>query len=792
MKLLDYKLDVSEKPFNTKMSFVPLIKHMESYDKNNEGNNYYSDLLQRIKKNPEFQESFDDVKILDKHRELVKDLFSVVYPPVNNDHTVGSIYIPFSEENFFSTNAYDSLLERTEGLENFFNFNEEKSFLIGSILQIYTIIFFKYYKSKYFVSKPIIFKLNDKKKGLDKYYKMLVNPKFCDIVNKGELKKLSQKEILHLINNSHDLNLWLKTLPLDNFEFQGFICLDFVNVTDEQIISSLKSELLKKESLILPDKFAKLEKDLRTLLRLPDIKVGIAGISTDHKSLKKHNRIWNSIIPMEECDCSAEDFCSSIYHKVISSKNEEIFKLEDITEATFFEKKIIELGYSCIAIIPLCVEDEIIGVLEIASPEKNKLNYLLLKKLYEVIPIFSIAVKRVSDEITNTIQAKIKEEFTAIHPTVEWKFIDVAVTIMENEKNGNNIDIEPVVFNDVYPLFGASDIRNSSLERNKAIQRDLLTQLKNALNVIEEAFEYKGLPVFDQLKYKLLSYVEMIKLSLQSGDEVNILAFLKDEVEPVFKLLSSGPVKLKTAISNYNKAIDDELGIVYKKRKEFEESLTHINDSIGSLLEKEESEAQKMFPHYFEKYRTDGVEYNLYIGSSLVRDQEFDLLYLRNLRLWQMLVMCEITRLAEKIKPELKLQLETAQLILVHGTPLAISFRNDEKVFDVDGAYNIRYEIIKKRIDKARIKNTKERITRPGSIAIIYTQSEELNEYKKYIEYLQAKNYLKEGFETYELEDLQGVYGLKAIRVDVVSEINNIQKNPAEELIEIAKGMNKS
>ena len=28
----------------------------------------------------------------------------------------------------------------------------------------------------------------------------------------------------------------------------------------------------------------------------------------------------------------------------------------------------------------------------------------------------------------------------------------------------------------------------------------------------------------------------------------------------------------------------------------------------------------------------------------------------------------------------------------------------DEKIFDVDGAYNVRYEILKKRIDKIEIK----------------------------------------------------------------------------------------
>jgi hypothetical protein len=49
----------------------------------------------------------------------------------------------------------------------------------------------------------------------------------------------------------------------------------------------------------------------------------------------------------------------------------------------------------------------------------------------------------------------------------------------------------------------------------------------------------------------------------------------------------------------------------------------------------------------------------------------------------------------------------------------------DEKRFDVDGAYNSRYEVIKKRIDKAYIKNTTERITQPGKICIVYSSNED-------------------------------------------------------------------
>jgi hypothetical protein len=85
----------------------------------------------------------------------------------------------------------------------------------------------------------------------------------------------------------------------------------------------------------------------------------------------------------------------------------------------------------------------------------------------------------------------------------------------------------------------------------------------------------------------------------------------------------------------------------------------------------------------------------------------------------------------------------------------------------VDGTYNIRYEIIKKRIDKAVIKGTAERLTQPGRIAIIYAQAREAGEYREYIEYLHASGYLTDDVEDVELEDLQGIQGLKALRVTV-------------------------
>jgi hypothetical protein len=260
---------------------------------------------------------------------------------------------------------------------------------------------------------------------------------------------------------------------------------------------------------------------------------------------------------------------------------------------------------------------------------------------------------------------------------------------------------------------------------------------------------------------------------LFSDAEVSVHDFLKREFEPVISHLVESFPALRDKADQYIQALDPVLGVVYQKRSEFEESLTLINETISAYIEEEEDLAQSMFPHYFEKYKTDGIEYNIYIGASLVESGNYNQIYLKNLRLWQLLTMCEIARRTRLLKSTLKIPLETTQLILVHSLPLSIRFRIDERHFDVDGAYNIRYEIIKKRIDKAIIKGTNERLTQPGKIVIIYSQLSEALEYNDYIAYLQERNYLTNQVEKLELEDLQGVKGLKAIRVEV-----NMKDNP--------------
>jgi hypothetical protein len=302
-----------------------------------------------------------------------------------------------------------------------------------------------------------------------------------------------------------------------------------------------------------------------------------------------------------------------------------------------------------------------------------------------------------------------------------------------------------------------------------------VTQLRLAKAVIQGARAARSLPALDELEYRIDKRTAQIERSLSSSDEIGIVTFLRAEVEGLLDHLGSFGVAVRERVAAYRSALDPRLGAVYNRRRLFEESVTAIAESISSYLDLEEQAAQGIFPHYFEKQKTDGVDYQIYVGAGLLEDGRVDPLCLKNLRLWQLMVTCGIAVRAHQLRDRLPIPLETTHLVLVQHAPLSIRFRFDEKRFDVDGAYDIRYEIVKKRIDKALVQGTTERVTQPGHVAIVYSQPGEAQEYRSYIEYLQALGYLTGTVESLELEELQGVQGLRALRVQVALDNPKLQ-----------------
>jgi hypothetical protein len=627
----------------------------------------------------------------------------------------------------------------------------------------------KYYGIHRDIDYPIIQVVPDPDTGLDLYVRIKPNLRFIEVHAKGELKKLSEEERTKILENMTNPTVLREILPPENFEFHGFGSLYAFDVTQSEIISALERSLIDQESIFSKSGFKLLQQKLRILFRSPSLVAGLAAIKGDQVMLLNvgcdlsDNSLFSGSLHLP-----LDDFTGSCYERAFLENR--IVVIRDLKEEnlrTRAEEAVFQAGARSLLVAPLTYQGSMIGTLDITSPTPAEFGPEHMMLMTQIIPLFALAVKRALDETDHQIQSVIKQKCTAVHPAVEWRFQEAAFHHLDRLRMGQVSDFEPIVFRDVYPLYAVSDIRGSSDARNRAVKEDLEDQLGLALKVIQTARAARPMPILEELAHRLGRQMERLQAGFGSGDEATVVRMLKTDVEPLFSPFNDFSPQVRQAIEEYQAALDSRLETVYRKRREFEESVSLLNKRISLYLDREQIEAQSVFPHYFEKHQTDGVDYLIYVGSSLVERGSFNELYLENLRLWQLMVSCGVAWHTEQLKAELRVPLETAHLILINHTPLSIRFRFDEKRFDVDGAYDVRQEIIKSRIDKAMVKGRAERMTQPGKIAVIYTQPQEGREIRRYIDFLRSQGFLKAETEALDVEELPGVQGLKALRVEI-------------------------
>lgn len=760
-------------PFQIQISFKKIYDLFVEYasDAKNEHpfHNAAKKMKAEIEKKPKLINGFSDFSLLKKNEQLITWLTEPLFPEVLENNEIKAACVPFEFTGFRFTQRFKSILD---------NAGDDYEIEIKDLDKnmIYRVacssILTNIYGYTLDLKTPFYFDIPDKNTGITHHYRLMYNADFTEIIPTENAPKITETDYRELIDNFDDMTVWKEKFPPKSYILKGFGIMNLFNATADVTISEIRSELLKTDT----DLNKRIEDKIRDFFHIKDLRVGFSIYDLGKNTVQpsEHKRQVSFILNNnQEIDCKSDFFCHKIQENVFENHNP--FVISDLevygknNSKSGLYQKLKQQNIGSVIIIPIKVDTEKdLLLMEFASPRPLELNSVVMNKLNILIPSFKTAIDRSVGEFNNQLEAIIQEHYTSIHPSVKWRFVDSAQKYLTAQMEGEeDIEIDEIVFNNVYPLYGQSDIKGSSTARNKAIKEDLTTQLNLAISVLKEACKTEKIPIYEELMFRVEEYLGHVNDGLKSGDETVILSFLKREIYPVFSHIKTLNEDLKALVKSYLASLDENLQVVYKKRKAYEHSVTILNDRLSRFIDKKEEEAQAMFPHYFERYKTDGVEYNMYIGQSLTKDKKFNKLYLYNLRLWQLQLMCEMENVAMKSTIDMEQELRIASLILVHSNPLAIKFRMDEKQFDVDGAYNVRYEIIKKRIDKSHIKGTNERITIPGKIAIIYSQEKNAVEYLKYIKYLQSKNQLGE-IEMLEIEDLDGVSGLKAIRVEVI------------------------
>ncbi|WP_411893366.1 GAF domain-containing protein [Winogradskyella sp. A2] len=769
-----------ESPLVIKVSFNKFLNQYENLIEAD--NDFIAANARRVLKiaedHPILRDGFSDLAILQKFEKEIEGILQDAFSPVLTKNEIKTASVPFLNVIFNSSQRFKSIL-KTAGDDfelEIKNMPTDQRYIIAC-----TIILNFCYGYNLNFKRPFFYEIPDAN-GIMRYYKILYNADFTEIIPKKNAPKITDEDYAQLLDNFENIDLWKKKFPPNSYDFKGFVISNIFDVTDDQSISNIKSSLIGEDKRKNEGFMEDFHEIFRSLLGLKNIKVGFSIYNKDKDTFERvYGAGMNSFLlnNLEVSNCS-DALCRWSYDRLL--RENKYFSISNVEKAFAKSqghaphiKVLHQQGIKSAIFAPIANDEGLMGILELVSEKPEVLNSINANKLVDVMPFIVSAVERSKNEEENLIDAIIQQECTSIHHSVRWRFELEARNYIKDQINGNEPNFNKIAFDDIYPLFGQIDIKGSSEARNTATKLDLTIQLSALQSIMQNAINQEALPIYEQYLYQINEWLETLDNNFQVDSEQQINTFIKYDLNPVLDHLKSFE-NLEGEIENYLNSIDNKVGTVYINRKNYDETIATINKNLASVLDEKQIGAQAMYPHYFERFKTDGVEHNMYIGESLTKEDSFSPIYLYNLRLWQLQIMCEMENSYYQMQPNFPVKLDVASMILVFNQPLSISFRMDEKQFDVDGTYNARYEIVKKRVDKAFIKGTNERVTQKGKISIVYSQKQDEEEYLRYVKFLQSKNYLDNDVEILDLQDLQAVTGLKAIRVSVLYHKDNNDK----------------
>jgi hypothetical protein len=761
-------------PFDIRLSLERVFEFWENKATNGTSSEqiHAKSILDSVAHIPELRSPISDIRLIELYHHEIQALLSAMFPDILSNNEVRAASLPFYPVLFNMSKRLKTIIDNAgpDFKMAIRGYDDNEVYILACSFLIAVA-----YRIPVNIKRPLYFDIPDQKTGVVRHYRAFINGEFSKITPKASHIALSNEDIQLLLDNSSDVDLWKKKIPPGTYEYEGVALITLFDQTEDESLSAIKQLLLENNALQNERSLNKLQEQLAIYLGTDRIEIGFESFDEDSASIKALQGAArpSKLLGNQQETTVGECFCAYSIDALLTRRD--FFAVSNAKEQqnlpSRFIKRMYDTGVGSFIVAPLKVNDEIIAFIELTSPLQGVLNSMVATRLRIVLPMFTVAVSRSIDHHQMELEAIIQDKFTALHPSVTWKFLKAAETVFQHRAAGRKVDIEEFSFQDVYPFYGQFDIRGSSDARNESIQGDLKEQLDLAAEVLDQAIRIHKLPIYQQLQFRISQFSCALDEALHSGDEIKVLDFLRRELDPVLNYMETEG-KMNDLIKKYRMSLDPQLGVIYHQRKDYEHSVTMINERISQYIDQQQEAAQGMFPHYFEKYKTDGVEYNAYIGQSLVQSQTFHPLHLKNMRLWQLLITCGVQNLHQSYKDDLPMPLDITALVLVHSNPLAIRFRMDEKRFDVDGAYNIRYEIMKKRIDKAYIKGTTERLTQPGKLVVVYSQDWEVEEYLQYLTYLQSIHYLDDHIERLEVQDLQGTTGLRALRVGFKNDVS--------------------
>ncbi|HEY6502567.1 MAG TPA: hypothetical protein VIZ28_01210, partial [Chitinophagaceae bacterium] len=540
-------LRFDESLFNSRLSLKPLVEALKKAIAEGKpgSQKLYGELIAKAEAHPELMEPTADLEVFKPHTELIEMLLTTLFPPTNSQNeNLYAVSLPFKYQIIYSSRLFQTLFMKP-GINEVnipndeigHNLNEEK------MMYAYTMILKKYCGYPAPEWSRSVYPYPDPATGLIKYLELQVDARFVDVNPAGEMPIIPDNVICHNTNSIMPLAELQRVLPLKQFVFEGIAVIRVNDVTEQETISLMKNSMLNINAFSDASVYKELQEYMRSLIGIKDIRIGI----TPFFKVNGHyvySELYNSnSLLFKHLNASSDKEDLSDCCKAIFEETSRPIAFEALDEQTLNEIKELKYYYDeggrSLIISPLKHNGELIGVLEIIANEPGVLKASFIKKIEPAIPLFTLALEKSAESLNNQIDKVIKEKFTAVQPAVEWKFTEAAFNFILNRQGDEEAKMERIIFEEVYPLYGAIDIRNSSTERAQSIQLDIIEQLQLTKNIIKKAQGEIFFPLLQEIEFKIDKYISSASDILLSEDEIQIHDFLQRQIVDMFDHLRS-------------------------------------------------------------------------------------------------------------------------------------------------------------------------------------------------------------------------------------------------------------
>ena len=363
-----------------------------------------------------------------------------------------------------------------------------------------------------------------------------------------------------------------KLVPLNNFKASGFSIVTLTDITEHQAIEQLSKAIISIDKGDASGDFIHITRLLQTMLGNSNYKFGIMPFFTvNNRAALLYENFPYSLLVKASWDAGIPKpvFTRYINHYI---KNPKFITYQAGDKTNDLPKPLQEAlkkaGIHFYMLAPVYFNDVLVGILETGAAEgATILSDIQFGKLKPAIPYISQLLKKMIDKFNIALDTIIKDKFTVIQPSVQWKFNEVAWHYfrshdIEHKSNA----LEKISFKNVYPLYGAVDIRNSTIERNKALREDLQLQLSLLMKLLQHLHD-NGIAEAGAIIDSSFEWMSKLDSYVSVEEELQFSEFLFTSAHPLLSAAAAKQPLVAEQTDAYFVSIDEQTGVTFTKKK---------------------------------------------------------------------------------------------------------------------------------------------------------------------------------------------------------------------------------